>query len=50
MAKYRISHVPDGNRFLLCAAKNVDELTLWLNYDREEISLLSESTLRVRSV
>lgn len=37
-AKFRISRVPDGNRFLLCAAYSGDELTLWRNYAREEVS------------
>lgn len=38
VAKFRMSHIPDGNRFLLCGSKSGDELTLWRNYAREEVS------------
>lgn len=45
------SRTPNGNRFLLCGANSGDELTLWRNYAREEISFAvgidSESPLGV---
>lgn len=36
--KFLMSNVPDGNRFLICGAESGDELTLWRNYAREEVS------------
>lgn len=37
-SRLTISRVPDGNLFLLCGSTEGDELTLWRNYARENIS------------